>query len=109
MKYYKEIPYQSTYEHKFLKYIDELGYLHLIDRGPKIIYEYNGVNHTYFSDFCIKNTDIVFEIKSKYTWDINLDVNIAKKVEAEKKYKYYIIINNDFSEIKEILKGYEKI
>lgn len=102
-RYYKDIKYQSSNELKFLKYVDELGYLDFIDRGPRISYLYEGKYHSYFIDYMIKNTDVVFEIKSNYTWNKNIVVNALKKEFAEKKYKYNLIIDNKFDDIKVIL------
>jgi len=104
IRQYEGIDYQSTYELKFLKYIHNLNLLHIIDRGPKIQYEIDGVEHSYFSDYQIRNTNIVIEIKSDYIWKKHLEVNIKKKECAEKLYDYIIIMNNDFTEITNKLK-----
>jgi len=108
-KQYKGLDYQSSYELKFLLFIEELGMLDLIERGPKINYIDNaGKAHSYFSDFKIKNSNIVFEIKSWYTWKKNLEINLIKKEAAEKEYDYILIFDNKFFKLKKILKNYEK-
>lgn len=108
-KQYKNIDYQSSYELKFLLFVDELGMLDLIERGPKIIYkDKENKEHSYFSDFKIKNSNIVFEIKSTYTWKKNLEINLLKKEASEKIYNYILVFDNKFNKIKKILKKYEK-
>jgi len=101
IKQYKNIDYQGTYEIKFLEYVDKLGKLSLIDRGPIITYIINNVEHNYFSDFMIKGTNIVFEVKSSYYWKKNELVNIEKKKQAEKIYNYNLVMDNNFNKIKQ--------
>jgi hypothetical protein len=98
-KYYNGIEYQGSYELKFLKFIESKNKLNLIERGPRIQYVHNNNEHTYIIDYKIKNTDIVFEIKSNYYWDKNLEVNIIKKETAEKIFNYNLVINNNFSAV----------
>ena len=63
------------------------------------LYEIDDIKHSYFSDYKIKNTNIVIEIKSKYMWKKNFKINIAKKEYAEKLYDCNLIIDNDFNKI----------
>jgi hypothetical protein len=97
VKYYKGVHYQGTYELKFLKYVERFCKLELIDRGPRIQYKLNDGEHTYLVDYMIKNTNIIFEIKSSYYWKKNEKINIIKKEIAEKVYNYNLVMNNDFS------------
>lgn len=105
VKKFKDIEYQGTYELKFLQFIDLIGKLELIERGPIIKYFFEGESHSYFSDFKIKNTNIVFEIKSDYYWKKKLDVNLAKKKAAESQYDYYLILNNNFKNVQNIFEN----
>jgi hypothetical protein len=110
MKTYKGINYQSTYELKFIKFIESIGMLNIIDRGPIILYFDNtDKEHTYHSDFTIIGTDLVFEVKSSYTWKKNLEINLLKKAAAEKNYNYNLVIDNNFNKISQILDEYKKI
>ena len=99
---YKGIDYQGTYELKFLQYIEKIGKLDIIEKGPIIDYEINGVKHNYFIDFKLKNTNIVFEIKSIYTWKKAENVNTIKKQTAEKLFRYYLIMDNKFNSLENI-------
>jgi hypothetical protein len=108
-KQYKGLDYQSKYELNFLKYLESKGKLDIIEKGPTISYfDMNGKEHMYFSDFKIKNTNIIFEIKSWYYWEKNREVNIIKKETASKIYDFYLIMDNNFTEIDNLIK-YEKI
>jgi hypothetical protein len=108
-KQYKGLDYQSKYELNFLQYLESKGKLDIIEKGPIIPYfDMNGKEHMYFSDFKIKNTDIVFEIKSWYYWEKNREINIIKKETASKIYELYLIMDNNFTEIDKLIKD-EKI
>jgi hypothetical protein len=96
---YNNIPYQGTYELNFLKFVEKYNKLDLIERGPIISYFINNDEHTYLIDYKLKNTNIVFEIKSVYYWKKAEDINIIKKETAEKLYDYYLIIDNNFNNI----------
>lgn len=61
------------------------------------------MNSQKYVDYCIKNTNIVFEIKSDYYWKKSLGVNLLKKKFTEKIYEYYLIINNKFKILDNIL------
>ena len=70
---YAGIDYQSSYE---LKFIESIGLLDMIERGPVIpYYDLFGKEHTYHSDFTLKGSKIIFEIKSSYLWDKKLEIN----------------------------------
>lgn len=102
--FYKNILYQGTYELNFLKYLDSIKKLNLIERGPSIEYtDSNGLKHFYLSDYFIKSLNLVIEIKSSYFWNLHEDINILKMNAALKKYNYLLIINNDFNQLNKIL------
>lgn len=100
IKQYNGMDYQSKYEFKFLKYLESINKFNLIERGPKITYkDENGNEHNYFIDYKIKNTNIVFEIKSTYYWEKYLNINLIKEKESLKLYNYHIIMDNNFKNI----------
>jgi len=102
VKQYQNIDYQGTYELKFLKFVEEMGKLEMIERGPNIQYEIDGIIHNYFVDYKLKNTNIIFEIKSRYYWKKREDINILKKQEAEKEHDYYLVMDNNFKQIEKL-------
>jgi hypothetical protein len=106
IKQYKNIDYQGTYELNFLKYVEQLGYLDKIERGPKIKYiDKDGNNKIYFSDFRLKNSKIIFEIKSTYILDLHKENYYLKEEAARKKYDYNLILDNNFSIVEEKIKN----
>lgn len=106
VKQYKNIDYQGTYELEFLKFMEKHGKLDKIIRGPSIQYKMDELYHDYYIDYMIKNTDIVFEIKSIYYWKKREDVNILKKQEAEKHFKYFLVLDNNFTEIEQMMSSF---
>jgi len=109
IKQYKGIDYQSSYELKFLQIIDEEKLLDYIERGPIIEYiDKQNKMHNYFVDYKLKNTNIVFEIKSTFIWKKNLEINLIKKEATEKIYKFVLIMDNKFNKLKKMLKEYDK-
>jgi hypothetical protein len=103
IKNYNGIDYQSSYELRFLKFLESINKLNIIERGPIISYFVDDKEHTYHSDFRIKNSNIVFEIKSTYVWNRKLETNLLKKEAAEKIYQYFIILDNNFQKIESII------
>lgn len=107
IKQYNGIDYQSSYELRFLRELERLNLFDKIERGPEIQYiDYDGKERTYFSDFKIKESNIVFEIKSSYIWNKGLATNLLKKEAAEKLYDYNIIIDNKFNLLNKIINNY---
>jgi len=102
IKQYNGIDYQGSYELNFLKFVENKNKLHLIERGPRISYYLNGMEHNYYVDYKIKNTNIVFEIKSSYYWKKKEEINILKKKAAEKEYEYHLIINKNYKGIENL-------
>lgn len=47
---------------------------------PRIKYQLDNKNHYYFPDIFLPLENKIIEVKSKYTYDINLDKNLAKLV-----------------------------
>jgi hypothetical protein len=109
-EFYKGIKYQCSYELEFLKYIEKLGYLNNIERGPKIKYiNKNKEQKIYFCDYRLKNSDIIFEIKSNYILKLHKENYLLKEEAAKKKYDYNLILDNDFSIIDKKIKKYNEI
>lgn len=54
---------------------------------PKIKYEYNGKVGYYFPDIFIEHEKRIIEVKSTWTYEINLNINLAK-AEATKQLGY---------------------
>jgi len=109
IKQYNGLDYQSSYELKFLKFVEDLNKFNIIERGPRISYfDTLGKEHNYYIDYRIKGTDVVFEIKSDYLWNKNKDINEIKMKEAKKLYNYNLVINNNFKNIKKIFENHDQ-
>lgn len=107
-KIYKDLEYQGSYELNFLKYIEKIGYLSLIERGPKIKYiNKDGEAKIYFSDFKLKNSNIIFEIKSTYILGLHEENYYLKENAAIKLYDYNLILDNNFEIVNKKIKEYE--
>lgn len=55
----------------------------------------------------MKETKCAIEIKSTYIWNKKIEINLLKKKFAEIEYDYYLILDNNFDKVLEILKKYE--
>ena len=92
----KTIWYQG-YEKFVLEYLynlyDESDITNERFEVPTIKYEFNGKSHTYFPDIYIKSINHLIEVKSTYTFDAFMDLNLAKQKAAEDLgYNHSIII-----------------
>jgi len=81
-----EISIVQGYEPIVLKELENAGYkfhevLTSTQDMPKIMYFFNGAEHRYFPDFYIPNENLIIEVKSEYTLQIDLEKN-QKKFEA---------------------------
>lgn len=103
IRYYKGISYMSKYELNFLLYMESINMLEKIENGPQVQYINNNKDHTYFIDFILKGTKIVFEIKSTYYWNKKIEINLLKMEAASKLYTYNLVMDNNFDNIKEII------
>lgn len=105
IKYYNEkIYYQGSYEKDFLDFINNIGLIEKIDRGPTITYIYDGELKYYYPDFYIKDLNLIIEIKSSYFYNKYLDKNILKREKCiEMGYDYIFLINKNYIDFKSIL------
>jgi hypothetical protein len=61
---------------------------------PKVRYNYGGIDRIHFADFYIKSTNTLIDVKSSFTFNVEVDKNNAKKLFAENQgynYKFMII------------------
>jgi len=103
-KLYKNIIYQGSYELNFLKFVEKYNKLNIITRGPRIPYFINDVEHTYIVDYMIKDTDIIFEIKSSYYWKKHKEINTIKMEYAKQDHIFNLVMDNNFNEIEKYFK-----
>jgi len=92
---YESITYKGSYELDFLKKYYKIG----VEKCESIVYFYDGKNRKYFPDFYYNYLNLIIEIKSSYTFNKDLDKNLAKqKACIEKGYKFIFIIDKDYAE-----------
>jgi hypothetical protein len=91
-----DLTYQGTYELDFLeKYYNVIK----IEKINPIKYTLNENTHYYHPDFYLPEYNLIIEIKSSYTYNYELDKNIAKKEHSIKSgYNFLFIIDKDYSE-----------
>lgn len=97
-----ELYYRGTYEKDFLdRYYDVIN----IEQGKNFYYYYNNKKRMYFSDFYIKEIDLIIEIKSSYTYTKFLDINNEKQKEVIKQgHNFIFIIDKDYSFFNTLIK-----
>jgi hypothetical protein len=65
----------------------------------KIYYEHENKKHRYYPDFYIKSENKIYEIKSNYTYNNDIDINIIKKKCCENmgiNFDFIIVDNKDY-------------
>ena len=77
----------------------------------KIYYEYKNKKHRYYPDFYIKSENKIYEIKSNYTYNYDIDVNMIKKKSCENMgidFDFIIVDNKEYKKWLKNNKIYEK-
>ncbi len=95
------LSYQGTYEFDFLeKYHDRVK----IEKINPIQYFLNENSHYYHPDFYLPDYNLIIEIKSSYTYNYDIDKNLAKKkYSIESGYNFMFIIDKDYTDLNSIL------
>lgn len=109
LKKYKEtnLYYQASYEFDFLNYCDDFGIIDDITNGPSVKYvlESNETNHIYHPDFFIGKLNLMIEVKSNYTYKVDLDKNLMKeKYCLLEGYNFLFVIDKDYSILNEYIR-----
>lgn len=103
-KEYDNLTYQGSYEYDFLnKYSDIIK----IENPNFVIqYEYEKLQHKYHPDFFIDKYNLIIEIKSEYTYNKEIDKNLAKKKFCiDQGYEFLFIINKKYDILDNILQN----
>lgn len=110
--YNDELFCQGSYELDFLNYCDKENIIDLISNGPSVNYnlESDNTTHVYHSDFYISKLNLIIEIKSDYTYFIELDKNLMKEKYCKiNGYNFLFIINKNYTVFDEYLKKIQSI
>ena len=99
------LQYQGSYEKNFLDFCCENNIE--IKKGKRFEYLINNKKHYYFSDFYYEYDNLIVEIKSDYTYNNDLDINLLKEKSAiDNGYKHIFIINKNYDKFRKIIKKY---
>jgi hypothetical protein len=95
------LKYQGTYELNFLeRYYNKV----IIEKINPIQYQLNENTHYYHPDFYLPKYNLIVEVKSSYTYEYDLDKNLAKKEYSIKSgFNFIFIIDKNYSELESIL------
>jgi hypothetical protein len=94
---------QGTYELNFLNYCEKNNIIDLISNGPSLEYELDGKKHVYHADFYIEKYNLIVEVKSTYTYQVDLDKNLAKeKYSKLNGYNFIFIIDKNYEDLYKI-------
>jgi len=95
--------YQGTYELDFIKFSIDNN-IDII-KGLTIPYFINGFKKYYFSDFFIKKYNLIIEVKSSYTYEKDLKINLIKQNTCELMgYNFLFIIDKNYTPLIEFMK-----
>lgn len=84
-KHAKQIKYRSSYEEKFIKYLEgNVNCEYYLYEQVKIPYRFYGKDHNYIPDFVVKTKDKFFLIEIKPEVQVSIPVNKAKFAAALK-------------------------
>jgi hypothetical protein len=96
------LSYQGTYEKDFLDYCFYNNIL--VKKGKRIKYFYEDKKHYYFSDFYYEPSNLIIEIKSSWTYDIEKELNEIKKLATiTSGYNYLFVIDKKYEKFKNMI------
>jgi very-short-patch-repair endonuclease len=91
------LPYQGSFEKDFL---DRFSSKEIIQKHTPILYVHDGSIFKYIPDFYIPKHNLIVEIKSRWTYDLHIDKNIAKENACKKLgYNFIFIIDKNYDEL----------
>ena len=98
---YENISYQGSYEKDFL---DNFYSKTEIKEGLVFDYFFKNKSRKYFSDFYLPEYNLIIEIKSKYTYNLELLQNLKKQKSAILDgYNFLFIIDKDYSKLRKFI------
>lgn len=98
-KEFETFTYQGTYELDFLE-----KYHKIVKKYKSIKYTFQEKERVYFPDFYQETLNLIIEIKSHYTYEKELEKNLAKqKACIEQGYKFIFIIDKNYEEFDHIV------
>jgi hypothetical protein len=89
--------YRGTYEKHFLDFCVSNN-IKIKDFYGELYYNHNEKIHRYYPDFYHEETNTIIEIKSKYTFECEYEINLLKEKCAKEKHNFLFIIDKDYIE-----------
>ncbi len=97
LKEYNGFKYRGTYELDFIIFCIKNNIS--IKNSKNRIEYYTDKKHYYFPDFYLEELNLIIEIKSKYTYKKNLEVNLAKQqATINNGFDYIFIIDKEYTD-----------
>lgn len=91
------IKYQGSYEKDFLDLCQKFN-INVV-RGKTIKFRHNNKEKIYFSDYYLKDFNLIIEIKSLYIYKLHEELNLIKqKSVLEKGYNFLFLIDKKYDE-----------
>lgn len=106
IKTYKDydLYYQGSYELKFLEFCETQNIISDITNGHTIHYKFIDKDRIYYPDFYFKKLNLIVEVKSTYTFNFDLDKNLAKRTACiERGYNFIFVIDNKFEAFHQLI------
>jgi hypothetical protein len=95
--------YVQGYEHKILQFLIDVGISEsdiIVDHQkiPRIKYNFENKERIYFPDIYVKSKNLIIEVKSIYTYNSNLEMNLAKELATkENGFEFcFTILSNEY-------------
>jgi hypothetical protein len=90
---YKGFVCRSKYEKLFVDFAEKYGYTLSVPDRIKYIHE--GRSRHYYPDFYVEELDLIVEIKSDWTWNQNLELNLSKLTSCLEQHYDIIFIDEE--------------
>lgn len=98
LKHYNNLYYRGTYEKDFIDTCEKYE-IKIENFSKQIKYFFNGRNRKYFPDFYYQNLNLIIEIKSTYTYEIEKEQNEAKKKAAiDNGFNFIFVIDKKYDD-----------
>jgi hypothetical protein len=100
---YNGLYYRGTYEKDFIDFCI-IKNLKIENFNKTIDYEINGIKRKYFPDFYYKQNNLIIEVKSSWTYEIEKEINEAKKdASISKGFNFIFIIDKNYKNFENYL------
>lgn len=104
-KHYNGLYYRGTYEKNFIDFCLKNN-IKIDNFKHSIKYKYQGKEKKYFPDFYYEPLNLIIEIKSNYTYEIEKDKNESKRLGSIRNgFNFIFIIDKEYDEFERTIKN----